>query len=376
MSNKRFIQVFFFAFFALLLFIGAANYIVDPYGLHFHTRYEGFNKHKPEFLNYTRVAKLYNADIIQPQGLFLGNSRILYLAPEQAFRAYKPYDFYNFSLSSGTINEMNDLLAYSIRNYDIKYVCYSIDFIAMLSWTTRYASNFDKELVDGRKSKLIEFIKLHTSTQAIDKSIHCIKTNRSDPEGKYVKYHYNEFGSRTNKWREINYADLGEAWLRERLEFTLNTYKDIYNHPQITIPDYKKEAYLSILEQCKDHNIEYTAFMSPIYKDQFIMLITSPAYDLYIEYLRFLAQNGGIWYFGGINEVTGNTNLYWDSQHPRKAMSTILAEIMFKPSHTQFTDALFGTYYTSENIDSLISSLDKIRKELLATTEEQAQNNE
>jgi len=110
MSDHKFIKVFLFAFFAVLVIIVTANYVLDPYGFHYHTRYVGISKNKHAFLNYSRIVKLYNADAINPNALFLGNSRILYLVPEEAFGKYLPYNYYNFSLSSGTIDEMNDLL--------------------------------------------------------------------------------------------------------------------------------------------------------------------------------------------------------------------------------------------------------------------------
>jgi hypothetical protein len=341
------------------------NYVIDPYGLHFHTRYRGFNTHKPTFLNFTRIIKLYNADVIEPEAIFLGNSRILYLVPEEAFVLYKPYKFYNFSLSGGTPDEMNDLLEYSIRNYNIEYACYGIDFIAMINWSTQYGSTFDTSLVKGDKSMFIERLKLHASTQAITESYNCVMSNIDDPDGLHVKFHYNKYGSRTNKWREIHYKRLGDDWIDAEIQkVALNTYEPIYNKQNIKIPEYKKAAYLSILDQCSNHGIEYTAFINPLYKDQFILLLKSPAYPVYIEFLKFIANNGGLWYFGGINEITSDKNYYWDSQHPRKKLSELIARAIFSDTTPPFVDELFGKYYHSENIDSLVFHLDLLRESL------------
>lgn len=352
------------AFFAILLFIGASNYVIDPYGMHFHSRYEGFNKNKPAFLHYTRIVKLFNARAIQPNALFLGNSRILYLIPEEAFSTYKDYSYYNYSLSSGTINEMNDLLEHAIRNYDIEYVCYGIDFIAILGWSARYGSTFDTSLVKGDKSMAIEFLKMQTSTQAIEESYNCVLSNVNDPEGRYVQYHYNERGSRTNKWREINYKILGDKWIDKEMKKVMDTYEPIYNNPRNSIPEYKKEAYIEILEQCKQHQLDYTAFVDPLYKDQFILLMKSTAYPLYIDFLKFLALNGGVWYFGGINEITSNREYYWDTQHPRKVMGELISKVIFSELPPPYTDKLFGTYYDANNIDTLVLELEKLRMEL------------
>lgn len=365
MSNRRYIQIFFTVFIGLLLLIGTGNYFIDPYGLHFHHRAEGINKHKPAFLKYARVIKLFNADIISPEALFLGNSRILYLAPEDAFRKYHDYRYYNFSLSSGTANEMDELLAYSIRNYDIRSVCYGVDFIAMSSWGGRYAYTFDLELVRGEKSKFLELVKMQTSTNAIQESYECLKANMNDPEGRKVMFHYNQFGSRTNKWREIVYADLGDDWLDDEIEKVMKTYTDIYYDTNLHIPEHRKDAYLSILEQCHENDISYMAFINPLYCDQFELLIASHSYDAYTEFLHFLAENGGIWYFGGNNEITSDKNYFWDAQHPRKALGDILAGIMFSEADSLYTSPLFGTFYTDENIDLLIDRLDLERMRLL-----------
>lgn len=363
MSNRKFIRVFIIVFFASMLFIAAGNYIIDPYGFHFNNRYEGFNKHKPSFLSYTRLIKLYNADAIDPDAVFLGNSRILYLMPEEAFGEFKPATYYNFSFSSGTVNEMNDLLAYSIRNYNIKDVYYGIDFITMLSWNEKYASTFDSVLVAGDKSMLIEFLKLHTSTQAVVESYKCVTTNMADPEGRVVKYHYNKWGSRTNKWREMTYTQLGDAWLNGEFKKALDTYKPIYNS-NIYLPEYKKQAYISILEQCRNNNIDYTAFINPLYKDHFQLLIKSSAYPLYLDFLRFLASNGGIWYFGGVNEITSDPDYFWDAQHPRNTMGSFISNPMFADNKPSYANNLFGTFYDLNNVEILISALDSLRMEL------------
>jgi len=360
-SDRRFIRAFFAGFFGLILFFGMVNLLVDPYGFHFNNRYTGFNRHKPSFLNYTRIVKLYNANHIQPEGIFLGNSRILYLAPEEAFSRYRPLSFYNFSLSSGTPNEMKDLLDYAIRNYNIRFVCYGIDFIAMINWSTPYASTFDTLLVRGEKSMNLEFLKMHTSAQSVYETGRCIYTNITDPEGIRVQYHYNEFGSRTNRWRELNYERMGDNWVRDEIAKVMETYKPIYNAYSVRIPGYKEKAYRDILQTCHDKGIEYVAFTNPLYEDQFRLLLSSRAYPVYTEYLRFLAENGGFWYFGGINEITSDMGYYWDSQHPRKKLSFILTDIMLNKDTKEYRDKFFGHYYHSGNIDTLITGLDSLR---------------
>lgn len=368
MKDRRFIYTFFMVFITILLLIGLANYLVDPYGAHFQYRYTGFNKYKPTFLKFTRTIKLFNADAVEPDAIFLGNSRLLYLVPEEAFGLYKHQTYYNFSLSSGSPTEMNEYLAYSIRNFTLDHVYYGIDYIAMCSWGKRYGSGFDPKLVSGEKSMFLEFIKMHTSSQAIEKTYECVKSNITDPEGLQVKYHYNCYGSRTNRWRELNYKKKGgDEWIDKEIGSVLHTYRSIYSDSSLSIPSYNKEAYCSILKQCEDNGIGFTAFINPLYKDQFSMLIRSAAYPSYIHFLRFLAENGGIWYFGGINSITSDKNYYWDSQHPRKALGPLIAGSILGDPPPNYPNNLFGNFYDNNNIDILIAEIDSARSKLLGT---------
>jgi len=369
MGNKRFIGIFFAAIIAILLIIGSGNYIIDPFGLHYHSRYTGFNLHKPAFLRYERVSKLFNADAINPDAIFLGNSRILYLAPEEAFSEYLPYTYYNFSFSSGSVGEMDKLLAYSIRNYDIRYVCYGVDFISICDQLNQFAENFDHELIDGNKFKELEFIKLHTSTTAILESYDCVAGNIRDPEARGIIIQYNKFGSRTNQSREMGYSRWGETWIEDQISRVLETYKSFYFAPGLHLPDYNKSAYISILDQCHKNNIEYTAYINPLYKDQFELLIRSTAYPAYIEFLEFLAHHGGIWYFGGTNAITSDNQYFWDAQHPRKALSFLISDCILSGKSQAYSDPLFGTYYDASNINILTDTLNKIRQELFLQEE-------
>lgn len=364
MKDRKFIFVFFMAFFVILFLIGLANYLVDPYGMHFHNRYEGFNKHKPGFLKHTRVIKLFNADVVHPDALFLGNSRLLYLVPEEAFSKYQPQTYYNFSLSSGSPSEMNEFLSYSIMNYQLEHVFYGIDYIAMCSWGDRYGSGFDLDLVRGEKFKFFEFIKMHTSRQAIEKASECVNSNIGDPQGNEVLYHYNRYGSRTNKWREMNLKVKGEEWIDKEINSILHSYTSLYGDSALCIPQYNKDAYNSILKQCHDNGIGFTAFVNPLYKDQFSLLIRSAAYPSYIQFLLYLADNGGFWYFGGINSITSDKQYYWDSQHPRKQLGPIIAASIFSDIPPNYTNSMFGTYYDGSNIDLLIEELKSMREEL------------
>jgi hypothetical protein len=156
----------------------------------------------------------------------------------------------------------------------------------------------------------------------------------------------------------------GEAWIDNKIASSLQMYKNIYNDTSLYLPYSNTYAYKVILQQCRDNDIEFSAFVSPLYKDHFELLISSAIYPDYINFLTFLAKNGGFWYFGGINEITSDKNYFWDSQHPRNALGGIIAQIMLSDEPNPIRNKLFGTFYTRENIGELIAELDLLRIEL------------
>jgi hypothetical protein len=237
----------------------------------------------------------------------------------------------------------------------------------MSSHNGKYGAGFDNKLVRGQKSKFLEYLKLLTSVQAIKESFNCLRTNIIDPEGENVIYHYNRYGSRTNKWRDIMFEKQGAEWIDNEIASSVQMYRNIYNDTNLHLPYSNTYAYRAILQQCRENNIEFDAFVNPLYQDHFELLISSAIYPDYINFLSFLAKNGGFWYFGGINEITSDKNYFWDSQHPRKALSNILAQIMLSDEPSPYQSKLFGTFYTRKNIGELIEELELLRKELISS---------
>ena len=356
MKPKIFNICFLIVAITLLSIITVFNYVVDPYGINLLVKRDGFNFNKPEFVWHTRQLKPFLSDMIKPNTVFLGNSRMEYLAPENYFSDASDIKCFNFGLSSGTSCEMLELMQYAHRNYDISKVFYGLDFIAFSSFSPDFKASFDLDLARGDKLKIIEKLKMYLSFQATSKSFDCIKSNRTDPEGFHVVYQYNENGSRTNRWRELNLEKKGNDWIKQELQGSYNLYNDIYSSVGLHVPETRRQDYEKLIAYTITNDIEYTAFVSPLFKSHFKLLLSSDSFDEYINWLEFLSKNNGYYYLGGVNEITGDTSLFWDTQHPRKEMSEKIFDSIIQ-GQKQITDNLWGWYVDQSNFEEFKEAL-------------------
>jgi len=356
MKPKNFNISFLIIAITLLSIITVFNYVVDPYGINQLVKREGFNFNKPEFVWHTRQLKPFLSDMIKPNTVFLGNSRMEYLAPERYFSSASDITCFNFGLSSGTSCEMLELMQYTHRNYNISRAIYGLDFIAFSSFSPDFKSTFDFDLARGDKFKIIEKLKMYLSYQAISKSFDCIKSNRTDPKGFHVVYQYNINGSRTNRWRELNLEKKGNDWIKHELQGSYNLYKGIYSSGDLHVPETRRQAYEELIAFINNNDIEYTAFVSPLFESHFKLLLASHSFDEYINWLEFLSKHNGYYYLGGVNEITSDTSLFWDTQHPRKEMSNkIFNTIFYQQDLTP--DSLWGVYIDENNFAMLKAEL-------------------
>ncbi|MBN4081575.1 hypothetical protein JYU23_00435 [bacterium AH-315-C07] len=353
MSHKKYIISFLTLLVFSLIMIGGFNYYVDPYGINKKFRERGFNYYKRDFYRNTRLYKVFNSINVNPEVLFLGNSRTEYLAPEIEYGKASNKRCYNFSLSSGQAPEMLEYLKFSLNHFNIKEVYYGADFGSFTNTSPPYHETFDLDLVRGKKLIWAEKMKLYLTIKALESSFKCMEINENDPEGFSVKYQYNESGSRTNRWREIMYQRNGNKWLKNEFNRILKQYLEIYNRDTLDFLNSKRGAYAAIHELVQKERLKYTPYVTPLYSEQFKLILKSANFDLYLEFLRFISQNGGFYFFGGINEITSNPNYFWDSQHPRKSMSKEMFK-HFKQRRMYTGDGdPWGTFVDESNVELL-----------------------
>ena len=125
----------------------------------------------------------------------------------------------------------------------------------------------------------------------------------------------------------------------------IDSYKDIEN----------------IYKLCKEKNIHLILLTNPIYVTTYIDSIQ----DGYLDFLRKVAQNCEFYNFSTLNNYCQDSRYYFEGSHYRPALGLIVEKVLFGTEDEQNEirkeagDELFGVKVNSENIDFIISELEK-----------------
>ncbi len=352
----------------ILLFGGFAggvfryNWQIDPYRFQEQANTEADRFYKPDYHRYTRSLKPLQLGLRPVNRVFLGTSRMEYLAPDLTSFAREENGGFNLALTSGSTFEMNQLLNFAIRQKDLNEAWYGLDFYSFTNLSEERDSLIDTELLEGKKSARLEVIKKYLSFQGIEDSEACLlyNTTRGDSLGLDIQYQYNNQGSRTGAWRELTLSERGGGWIKEVMELSRKQYTGLYNRDSIQLSPANLTWYQQTVARAQEESMAFYPFVNPLSAGHFQDLLASSALDEYKSWLDSLAHSGGVFYFGGVNEWTLDTNLYWDSHHARKEMFPLLRERMLTKNKTIQPD-LFGYWIDEENIDRLKQELDKLK---------------
>jgi len=337
------------------------NYIIDPFNINNVYREYGFNKLKPDFWSKTRTLKVFNSIDVNPETIFLGSSRLEYLTPDENYAQYSDKKCYNLSLSGGTVCEEEKMFNFAMDQFDLSEIYYEADFYSITDHFDDYIEGFDIDLVEGRKSLLLEECKMYLTWYGKERSDYCIELNERDPNGNTVYYQYNHLGSRTNAWRYLQLELKGEERLDAQIQEYVEYYVRLYNAPERVLEENKMKSFRALLDGLNSKVQKSVVFTPPLYADQYKILVASSCYPLYITYLETMVKGScSFVYFGGVNEMTENKELYWDSHHARKDMMKYIGPYIFSDDGEKRND-LWGKRFNSSNLSILLDELAKDR---------------
>lgn len=354
MKSRWFIALFFVL---TALSVGSVigyNFYVDPYGLNEFHRERGFNYYKNQYKPFARTLKIYQSQKYNPEVIFLGTSRMEYLAPDLTVFENGPESF-NFAQSGGTTTEMLHCARYAFDEFDVKELWYGLDFVSFTNLTPDLRDGFDTLKWQSWWPAWAEEAKIYSSWEMIEKGDKCIERNKKDTFGLTVKYQYNDRGSRTNNWRISMLNREGEDWLNKEYDEMLATYEALYNTDTLALRPNRMDAFAEVIEMTKANGARPVIFIAPLHHSQFKLIQSSRAYPLFQQWLRELAATTDFYYFLGDNKVTRDRDLFWDSQHPRREMAPVLNEYITGQSQPLADD--FGMLVTEDNVEQLIEEI-------------------
>lgn len=135
-AKSYLLRILIFGLLACCAVVGI-NYVADPYGITGMQRVPGFNEHKIEINEHTRVLKKYQPLFREHSALVVGNSRVeLGIAPAHACFRGAGMQLYNLGMPGA---EVETQLAYALNllyQQPVKTVFLSLDFTDFIATST------------------------------------------------------------------------------------------------------------------------------------------------------------------------------------------------------------------------------------------------
>ena len=117
----------------------------------------------------------------------------------------------------------------------------------------------------------------------------------------------------------------------------------------------------SICQICKENGIKLILFTNPIYMTTYIDSVENG----YFNFLRKVSRNCEFYNFSTLNTFSMDSRYYFEGSHYRPALGLIVEKVLFGTEEetneirNEAQDELFGIKVNSDNIDFVISELEK-----------------
>lgn len=356
MSNyRRFNLNFLWFVFPSLLFLGAFNFIIDPYGVWNYFNFP-LNKVRIAKDNQARLFKAIDIIRIQPEKVFLGSSRTEIGLDTSHPVFVEQKTSYNLGLPGISIYEMTKYFEHLIANQsDVETIVISLDFMMFNNYKL---TNPKPDFVESRlgKKHLIwqDFLDVTFSIDALDDSIKTVFFNYKPHNDSY----YLDNGMRYNPQEKVN-TNKFKITLREYLD-----HKDKYNDYTFSAPGLNNLK--KIIEICREKNIKVKIFISPAHVIHWEALYESGLWSIFEKWKREIVKITPIWDFSTYNSITTEDiseemENYWDSHHYTKEVGDLILNRLFSYEEENIPDD-FGILITPENVESHLAQIREQRK--------------
>ena len=385
----KYILNYFISFACILGVIATFNWFVDPFGMHWSPKLSNINALKPEAGTRTRITKAYQANIIAPDVLIVGNSRVeMGLSPSSPL--FNNKTVYNQGMPGAHLVMHIDYAINTIKTTpNIKEVLVGIDFvdflithnqanepIEILDRAIKKSYNFRLESYDNDNKyaaalRLKEKMALVFSLDALSASLKTLTQQKSLSSG------IDELGFNSAlSYLSIMKTEGIKPLFTQKLQAIADRLKNPLYITSLNKPSVAARLIhlKSLIEETKQRNIKVTLFINPYHFSYLHVLAEYNQWQNFITWKKDLTSFVNklnatedslenvleltLWDFSGFNTMTNEAVLletpkktmhwFWEPAHYRKALGNKMLESMLNENKSNHRG--FGKILLPKNI--------------------------
>lgn len=333
-----------------VLALGLFNLAIDPYGILITPAVPKVNLNKPEKITHERLFKAVEITYKKPDVILLGSSRTQWgLDPRHPALAQKG-NVYNAGLSGASSYEVMRYFQHALTNQpNLKTVVLGIDFF-MFSEKQLPQNDFDETRLDQKGLTQQDFFNILFSLHAWESSR---KTLLSNSNSSYPNHQI------------INGMFLPDTskplpgTTKEFVKWIAPGFK-AYTHYKIS--QERLQNLRSIVEICKQKNIELKVFISPSHATEAEAIHMVNSWPEFEQWKREVVSITPIWDFSGYNSITTEKiqqemKNYLDNSHYRKEIGDLILHRLFHADEQNTASNNFGILMTPDNVESHLAQI-------------------
>ena len=342
--------------------VSLTNMIVDPYGVWNTYQSVGFNQWKLKAEDKERLIKPINVSAIQPNTIFLGNSRALDALDASTYQSIYGRTAYNMSVPGMSMYEARRYIEHAIAVDDnLQEVILCVDFEMFVENEEhpikKCEAGFDEAQLGHREMTGENLAATLMSWQAFKDSIETFYINE--------RYQIDEPYFAAGRYDEVA-LDYRNHKLEAQFHSALaNQLRNGDLYTQTSLSDEAFAEFQQIIDICQRHDISLTSLILPTHAR--MMESRTICWDVFEAWRKRLVQITPLVCFDFYNEksttfINGlvekdTDDYYWEVSHPKKKYGDLV--LSFLANNCDEPD--IGMYVTADNIEENIQALRKGR---------------
>ncbi len=343
-SYKKWFLTFVIFFAITCTILMTFNYIVDPFGI-FGDRF--FKMYNYNMTTNLRIAKIGYLDrnYNKFDSYIIGGSKSGSFLPETADKYYPGAHFYNLNMTGGRFYDYEKTIQYIVKHYKVKNIILQISQLeANKPGTSKGVTGMlHGKLVSDFSMPFYLKILFQNPSFSFDK----IKETAKWTPKYEADYFYNiKNGSYNRIPQEKEIAANPETYFKKKIFFP-----DTETKVTDTCFDYNLEVFKRIVDFCREKKVNLLVIAAPTYKGE----LESYPLDKLAQFMKDIAKVTGYWNFSGYNSVNTDMKSFYDHNHFREKVGTMILARIFNDTSVKLPDD-FGRYITTENAEKEINN--------------------